>query len=316
MSPCLKGEMKLSLVFGLMFALSVLGAPAPSQWGSFPDRPLELRDLVPPDGRSFSLIKDFKYVDQFAVSWLAPARLITDGATIPTPFWSVIGGPFEGLYREAAVVHDAGCCGQIKPWQNVHRMFFNGMRCSGVDWLKAKTMFFAVWLGGPRWPKLNSSMPADCLVASPVGGSRIRKVWRNLPPQEVVSKLWQTILQRNLTVPETRAVARPFFPRGPMTDADANKFVMTLKERGAKPEEQDLIALSVMQSEQISDNNVREIERWIEKENPSLETIESRAEEMRGRKTFESRLFPEVPELLRSFAASPGKPRKLLARAR
>src|SRR5262249_24255682 len=73
-----------------------------SEWGSYLNRPLLLQDLVPPDGRNFSLAHDFSYVDRTGRTWIAPKDLITDGASIPMPFWSVVGGPFEGPYREAA----------------------------------------------------------------------------------------------------------------------------------------------------------------------------------------------------------------------
>src|ERR1051326_8039238 len=85
------------------------------QWGSYLNRPVTLQDIVPPDGRRFSLPHDFTYVDPTGRRWEAPTGLITDGASIPTPFWSVIGGPFEGLFREAAVVHAVACCGQMLP---------------------------------------------------------------------------------------------------------------------------------------------------------------------------------------------------------
>lgn len=85
--------------------------------------------------------------------WTAPVGTYTDGASIPQSFWSVIGGPFEGRYRDAAVNHDYECCAQQHPWQDVHRMFYDGMMARGVeDWL-ACLMYFAVYFFGPRWPK-------------------------------------------------------------------------------------------------------------------------------------------------------------------
>lgn len=34
-------------------------------------------------------------------------------------FWSFIGGPFEGKYRNASVVHDFLCKVQKRPWRSV-----------------------------------------------------------------------------------------------------------------------------------------------------------------------------------------------------
>jgi hypothetical protein len=287
----------IKLLFVAALALSSQGLLAQSShpWGSYPNRPLALQDLVPPNGRSFSLVREFNYIDQNNRLWPAPARLIVDGASIPFPFWSIIGGPFEGLYREASVAHDAGCCAQMQPWQDTHHMFYNAMRCSGVDWTTAKTMFYAVWAFGPRWRHLNTSMPANCMIAQisrPAGTIRSFQI-----PSSITARLTQEITTRTLSLPETRAVARPFFTHGPMTDANATAFVTQLRARQIKPEEQQAIALSVMQSEVFSDEEVNATRQWIERENPSLESIEARAETKREQRNFEPRLFPQVREL-------------------
>lgn len=267
----------------------------PEQWGSYLNRPLALQDFVPPDGRRFSLLHEFTYLDQSGRRWEAPTGLITDGASIPMPFWSVSGGPFEGLYREAAVVHDAGCCAQMQPWEDVHHMFYNAMRCSGVEESKAKTLFLAVWSFGPRWTHLNTSMPAECKIAQPSGTPQALRLWKTLLRPEIATGVFNEIRQRTLTVPEARAVARPFFTQKPMTDADALQFVGKLKRQGEiTPAEQQAIALSVTQSELISDEDVKQAEQWIAKENPSLEMIESHAQELRKRTAPEVRLFPQV----------------------
>ena len=295
--------MKLFPILALVIFSQTAVAQSPSQWGSYPNRPLALQDLVPPNGRGFSLIHDFNYIDQNSRVWEAPTGLIVDGASIPFPFWSTIGGPFEGLYREASIVHDAGCCAQMQTWQDVHHMFYNAMRCSGVSWAKAKTMFYAVWFGGPRWTHLNTSIPAKCKIApSPGGPSGFVQFVGDLRP-EISRKLEQEIATRTLSAPEARAVARPFFTRGQMTDKDAIAFVSELKskKRELKPEEQQLIAISVIQSELMSDGEVKETEQWIKKENPSLELIESKAEEKRGQKLAEPRLFPQIRELMEPF---------------
>jgi hypothetical protein len=282
----------------LAFGITNISAQVGSPWGSYPNRPLALVDVVPPDGRRFSLTHDFDYIDPSGRRWHAPSGLVTDGASIPFPFWSVIGGPYEGLYREAAMVHDAACCAQTERWEDVHHMFYNAMRCSGVSWPKAKTMFCAVSLGGPRWTKLNTSMPTACVMRSPIETA-------------VQKKLVGVIQRRVLSPAETRAVARPFFTNRKMTQTAAMKFVVGLKHRRVTPEEASAISLSVAQSEQFSETDVKQIESWIKKENPSLNTIKSRAEETRKQKRRQQvenaklksnskpRLFPDLPELAR-----------------
>ena len=282
---------------------------AQSEWGSYPNRPLALVDMIPPDGRRFSLIHEFNYIDPAKHVWESPAGLIVDGASIPRPFWSVIGGPFEGLFREASIVHDAGCCAQMQPWSDVHHMFYNAMRCSGVGWVKAKTMFWAVWAFGPRWKHLNTTMPANCRIASPspAGTPPVSRVRSDLPSPAAGDEILKVIANRKLTLPEARAVARPFFTRGPMTDADATEFAAKLQHRtDLTPEERQVIALSVAESERFSDEDVKKVEQWIEKENPPLEKIETQAEEARQKKVTELRLFPEATSLKEVLGISTG----------
>ncbi len=247
---------------------------AKAQWGSFPDRPLRLQDLVPPDGRRFVLESKFDYTDGKSRVWTAPTGLLYDGASIPKPFWSTIGGPFEGLYREAAVVHDAACCAQTADWRAAHHMFYEAMRCSGVGMLQAKTMFYAVWAGGPRWKKFNSTMPASCkrnLVVDPA-------VQRN-----IIDKL----KTRPLTPLEAEAVARPFVTDRAMTSDDVSKFVADLKGRELTSDEQVAIAQSVVETVYFPPAQVRSVESWVKEKNPSLKEIEEKAEHARAAIDFQ-----------------------------
>jgi len=138
-------------VAGLSLAVLVLGTPsvACAQQGSF------VGDLVlkdnDPDGRTFELVKPFGYVDPDGVRWQAEKGLVTDGASIPQALWSFIGGPYEGKYRRAAIIHDFYCDRKYRGWERVHRVFYDAMLTGGVGVLKAKLMYYAVWRFGPRW---------------------------------------------------------------------------------------------------------------------------------------------------------------------
>lgn len=103
------------------------------------------------DGRSMRLKRPFGFSEGSGRDWPVPAETIVDGASIPRVFWSLIGGPFEGPYRNASVVHDYYCDVQSRPWQETHRVFYQAMLCSGVGTIRAKTMYYAVYRFGPRW---------------------------------------------------------------------------------------------------------------------------------------------------------------------
>lgn len=121
--------------------------PAGTDWGHFRGQ-LRL-ELV--GGRDARLSAPFSYVDPRGTEWSAPRGSIVNGASIPQAFWSFIGGPWDGAYRQASVVHDVACESMHTSWQDTHRMFYEACRCGGVDERTAKMMYWAVYHFGPRW---------------------------------------------------------------------------------------------------------------------------------------------------------------------
>jgi len=101
-----------------------------------------------PDGRAMQLVHPFAYVDSHDVSWPVPSGVQVDGASIPSVFWSLIGAPYTGKYREASVIHDYYCATKSRHWKAVHRVFLDGMLARGVDKIRAD---LAVYRFGPRW---------------------------------------------------------------------------------------------------------------------------------------------------------------------
>jgi len=117
-------------------------------WGSFDGRVIaRWHD----NGRDMSLVESFTYIDPAAVRWHAPAGSVVNGASIPRAFWSVIGSPFTGRFRNASVVHDVACVDRTRPWRQVHRMFYEACRCGRTNVVQAKIMYYAVSHFGPRW---------------------------------------------------------------------------------------------------------------------------------------------------------------------
>jgi len=112
----------------------------------------ELKELV--DG-------SLTFLDSSGVEWTAPQGTLTDGASVPRLALPVTDGRWDTEFLKAAVVHDAYCqednetrCPdqyRTKPWRAVHRMFYDACVAGGTSSLKAKIMFAAVWLAGPRW---------------------------------------------------------------------------------------------------------------------------------------------------------------------
>lgn len=122
---------------------------AATGWGRYIGGPPLVEWL--PDGRHMQLKRPFAYVQESGRDWPVPEGAVVDGASIPRVFWSLIGGPFEGAYRDASIAHDHFCDMRTHSWQDTHRVFYEGMLCSGVSSTKAKVMYYAVYRFGPRW---------------------------------------------------------------------------------------------------------------------------------------------------------------------
>lgn len=148
-------------------------------WGEF-SGPIDTR--WENNGITMVLLNELRYTDPYGEVWTAPAGSRVDGASIPRPFWSIIGGPFEGKYRNASVLHDVAYEQQKKPWQEVDRMFYNAMRCSGVGALTAKTMYYTLVRHGRHWKDARATAVAAGARPQPAGVEQVQAWIRSNDP--------------------------------------------------------------------------------------------------------------------------------------
>ena len=118
------------------------------KWGYYTGNPVTRWN---PDGLTMTLLSELRYTDPHGIVWVAPSGSTVNGASIPRSLWSLMGGPFEGKYRDASVMHDVAYEQHKRPWQDCDRMFYNAMRCSGVSAVEAKTMFYSLYRFGHHW---------------------------------------------------------------------------------------------------------------------------------------------------------------------
>jgi hypothetical protein len=125
------------------------------------------------DGRLVKLLNAVTYFDPADKQWTAPKGFTSDGASIPQAFWSLVGGPWDGPYRNAAIVHDRYCVSRSEPSPAVHLMFYRACRASGVGKIKSKILYAAVRIGGPRWGddvlRIPRPGPSTILGMDPLG---------------------------------------------------------------------------------------------------------------------------------------------------
>jgi Protein of unknown function (DUF1353) len=152
----IKGKLKWMLIGALVLAGCASGhgpdwtsiAEQSHKWGYYSGAPVTKWDS---DGRTMTLLSELRYTDPKGEVWVAPAGSVVDGASIPRSLWSVMGGPFEGKYRNASVLHDVSYDQHNRPWEECDRMFYNAMRCSGVGRVEAGTMYYALYKFGHHW---------------------------------------------------------------------------------------------------------------------------------------------------------------------
>src|SRR6266571_4473956 len=172
------GDQKIIRLFAAILIAAVLAACASDKepawlsgavqqlhrWGYYRGAPVTRWE---PDGRTMTLLSELRYTDPQGAIWIAPAGSQVDGASIPRSLWSVMGGPFEGKYRNASVLHDVAYEQRNRPWQDCDQMFYNAMRCSGVSAVEAGTMYYALRKFGHHWkaPKDEPVKVGDEMVA-------------------------------------------------------------------------------------------------------------------------------------------------------
>lgn len=149
------------LLFLACVLTALLLSPAKAQFsGNF--------DLSPQgcEGTGKCILKyDLRYKDPKGVEWLAAANDTTDGASIPSWAQPFVGDPFDKSYIKAAVIHDHYCDRHVRSWRTTHRVFYDALLELGVDSAKSRLMYYAVYLGGPKWVELipGKSCGKNCL---------------------------------------------------------------------------------------------------------------------------------------------------------
>lgn len=100
------------------------------------------------------LMEPLSFKDPSGLVWEAAAQLKTDGASIPAVFQPFVGNPFDEAFIKAAIIHDHYCDRHVRSWRTTHRVFYHALIDQGVAVAKAKTMYLAVLIGGPKWIEL------------------------------------------------------------------------------------------------------------------------------------------------------------------
>jgi hypothetical protein len=100
------------------------------------------------DGLHMQVIEAVSYVDPAGRVWRVPAGFVTDGASIPDELWSLVGSPFTGKYRVAAVFHDAAYATLGVAKDDADRMLRDAALELGCEHWRAEAIYEGVRVGG------------------------------------------------------------------------------------------------------------------------------------------------------------------------
>lgn len=189
--------MKIAFIGSVITAVLIgVAAPASAQGRFSGNVVAQWRDA----DRTMQLTQDFSFVEDSGKRWDVPSGTVVDGASIPRVFWTIVGSPFTGNYRKASVIHDYFCEGMSRPWQEVHRVFFDAQLVEGNNLYHAKLLYAAVYAWGPRWETVNGRP------------TRTRDIVE-IPPREKVDELATWIRDNDPSLLQIEASSDQKFPR-------------------------------------------------------------------------------------------------------
>lgn len=137
--------------------------PPNKEFGTFPQS-LDTR-LVSGSAKKSYLLEDYSFNSTKGMIWTAkkntsPNGWTWNGSSIPWVFTALFGTPKIGCHVPASVLHDfyyQTADNHKHERRQVDEMYYQAVRANGVGLVKAKTMYFALRVGGGRAFKRTNS---------------------------------------------------------------------------------------------------------------------------------------------------------------
>lgn len=231
--------------------------------------------------------QEYVFTDSKNIKWTAPVGTRTDGASIPQACMSFIGDRMDERYLGAALVHDAYCAEantgkspfHTRPWQSVHRMFYEACLAGGTPLVTAKTMYMAVWLYGPsKWAILKESDFDAALLAARLRAER-QKAELRLREQQAARESSRQLNQvaQNKRNAESNRISVSTQRQLAEIDAVYQRHEAALKASmlAAAAKEAQELTLTPEVSAEVKLKQFEELRRFIAIKNPSLAALDS-----------------------------------------
>ena len=117
----------------------------------------ELKVKVINSGKNRVILEDYTYEDDKYIITVK-AGFNTDGASIPTAFWSVLSSPFDGPLTYGAVIHDGLYTKMTLPRKVCDKLLREMALKKGYSRTKTFLVYYAVRMfGGSHWKKDTSA---------------------------------------------------------------------------------------------------------------------------------------------------------------
>ncbi|UCD67620.1 MAG: DUF1353 domain-containing protein [Betaproteobacteria bacterium] len=145
---------------------------------------------------SMRLVESFSFTQADGKIWPVPAGSVVDGRSMSPLFVRLLGHPFEGGFRQTAVVYDHAAKQQSKPWHEAQKMFLEGSIIEGILPIEAKVMYLLLNATGPRWVVRGES---SCFNQCHHTGDA-ELVWRPLVDDEPVVGLISWVRDEDPTI--------------------------------------------------------------------------------------------------------------------
>lgn len=155
-----------------------------------------IRNVDPEESKKFKLLEPVEYIASDQTIWKAEAGSIIDGASIPRAFWTIVGAPTTGPYRDASVIHDVYCESKERHWEKTHWVFRDACRAAGLGPWKANLLYLAVFHYGPIWTE-DGTLKRDTIQVDEDTASRMAEFCQNNPElsidelQKLDPKIWE-----------------------------------------------------------------------------------------------------------------------------
>lgn len=167
----------------VVFSAGVLAAgTSRTDSGSFDGR-VVVEWLDDPFVPTMRLAEPFEFRQFKGKVWRVPEGHVVKGRGMPPLFRDLIGQPFNGAFRKAAIVYDHATQAMIEPWDEAQRMFLEASVAEGVTRPEAKAMYMLLRAQGSRWEVPGSRCYGSC------HGETEPLLWRPVVDEAVVADL-------------------------------------------------------------------------------------------------------------------------------